>query len=34
MAEFGRHLDCRATNCDFVAKTFRELKKHMEEHAL
>ena len=29
MAQFGRHLDCRANNCNFVAKTQRELKKHM-----
>lgn len=33
MANFGRHLDCRAVNCNFVAKTFRELKEHMEIHA-
>jgi len=29
---FGRHLDCRANNCDFVAENFRELKAHMEKH--
>ena len=34
MAQFGRHLDCRANNCNFVAKTQRELKKHMEEHGI
>lgn len=32
MAAFGRHLDCRANNCDFVAESFRELKRHMEGH--
>ena len=34
MTQFGRHLDCRASNCDFIAITQKELKDHMDkEHA-
>ena len=28
MAQFGRHLDCRANNCNFVAKTQQESEKN------
>lgn len=34
MAVFGRHLDCRANNCDFIAKSQLELKQHMEKHSI
>ncbi len=33
MTQFGRHYDCRANNCDYIAKTYRDLKLHMETHA-
>jgi len=29
---FGHHLDCRANNCDYIASSFRDLKKHMKKH--
>ena len=32
MIQFGRHLDCRANNCNYVAITYADLKRHMESH--
>lgn len=32
MGAFGRHHDCRANNCDYIAKTFVDLKEHMKKH--
>jgi len=29
---YGRHLDCRANNCDYFASSFRDLKEHMKKH--
>lgn len=32
MAGFGKHLDCRANNCDYIATSYKDLKLHMEKH--
>jgi len=32
MAAFGKHLDCRANNCNYIAESYRDLKRHMEKH--
>ena len=29
---FGRHLDCRAVNCKYIAVSFKDLKRHMQKH--
>ena len=34
MTNFGRHLDCRANNCNYIAKSFKDLKRHMEMHRI
>lgn len=31
MAEFGKHYDCRASNCGLIFPTYRAMKRHMHE---